>query len=100
QLAAVEAHAVDVLRLLALAVGVGVRKDEDAVDSVDNATPPARVAGQAGGSLRGGAARYHPRAQPPGGRRGRRPPERSGGGAAGGRRGGGRRRAGAAPAKE
>ena len=59
QLPRVEAHAVERLRLLAEAVGVGVGEDVDAVAAVDHAALAARVARQPRVPARVHLAREH-----------------------------------------
>src|SRR2546425_3046734 len=57
EIGGVEAHAVERVGLLALAVGIRVREDERAVHGVDGAMLAARVAGQPRVSHRGVAPR-------------------------------------------
>src|SRR5581483_3874838 len=59
QLVAVEAHAVQRLRVLASAGDDGIREDVGAVDAVDNAPPPTRVPRQPRMSYRLVAAGNH-----------------------------------------
>src|SRR5262249_60078789 len=60
EIAGVEAHAVERVGLLALAVGVRIREDERTVHGSDHAVLAARVTGQPGVSLRRVGAREDP----------------------------------------
>ena len=59
QLARIEAHRVQILRLLARAVGIRIRKHERGMHAVDDAALAAHVAGQARVSGGMGVARAH-----------------------------------------
>src|SRR5687768_8614919 len=59
ELAGVESHAVDELRVLAEAVGVGIWKNHAAVDKLDDAAFAAGVAGQPRMARRVEVARHH-----------------------------------------